>query len=84
MTNSSWSGMVPVDDTALAVTDAGGSGVPIVYLNGAYASQRHWKPTIAELGDGYRHITFDGRAAGSRSSPPTTPSRRRSGTSTRS
>jgi hypothetical protein len=32
--------MVPVDDTALAVTDTGGSGVPVVYLNGAYASRR--------------------------------------------
>jgi len=24
--------MVPVDDTALAVTDTGGSGIPVVYL----------------------------------------------------
>ncbi|WP_175412738.1 alpha/beta fold hydrolase [Streptomyces sp. TRM64462] len=65
MTNSPWSGMVPVDDTALAVTDTGGTGTPVVYLNGAYASQRHWKPTIAELGGGdYRHITFDERARG--------------------
>jgi hypothetical protein len=27
-TNSTWTGMVPVDDTALAVTDTGGPGVP--------------------------------------------------------
>lgn len=59
-----WSGMVPIDDTALAVTDTGGSGLPIVYLNGAYASQRHWRPVIAELGAGYRHITYDERARG--------------------
>jgi hypothetical protein len=52
MTNSPWTGMVPVDDTALAVTDTGGTGTPVVYLNGAYAGQRHWKPTIAELAAG--------------------------------
>ncbi|MVU76089.1 alpha/beta fold hydrolase [Nocardia sp. ET3-3] len=63
-TASAWTGMVPVDDTALAVTDTGGSGVPVVYLNGAYASQRHWHKTIAELGSGFRHITFDERARG--------------------
>jgi pimeloyl-ACP methyl ester carboxylesterase len=57
--------MVPVDDTALAVTDTGGTGTPVVYLNGAYAGQRHWKPTIAELGaDKWRHITYDERARG--------------------
>jgi pimeloyl-ACP methyl ester carboxylesterase len=57
--------MVPVDDTALAVTDTGGTGTPIVYLNGAYAGQRHWKPTIAALGnEQWRHITYDERARG--------------------
>jgi pimeloyl-ACP methyl ester carboxylesterase len=64
MTNSLWAGMVPVDDTALAVTDTGGTGAPVVYLNGAYASQRHWKPTLAQLGGDYRHVTFDERARG--------------------
>jgi hypothetical protein len=29
---SAWTGMVPVDDTALYVTDAGGRGRPVVYL----------------------------------------------------
>ncbi|MFM9372784.1 alpha/beta fold hydrolase [Streptomyces sp. Da 82-17] len=62
--NPAWTGMVAVDDTALAVTDTGGTGTPVVYLNGAYASQRHWKPTVAELGGDWRHITFDGRARG--------------------
>ncbi|GAA3367110.1 hypothetical protein GCM10020367_68830 [Streptomyces sannanensis] len=33
-TDSKWTGMVPVDETALAVTDTGGSGIPVVYLNG--------------------------------------------------
>ncbi|GAA1958815.1 hypothetical protein GCM10009754_31480 [Amycolatopsis minnesotensis] len=56
--------MVPVDDTALAVTDTRGPGSPVVYLNGAYASQRSWRRVIAELGTGWRHITYDERARG--------------------
>lgn len=56
--------MVPVDDTALAVTDTGGSGVCVVYLNGSYADQSHWRKVIAELGPGWRHITYDERARG--------------------
>ncbi len=41
--------MVPVEDTALAVTDTRGAGRPVIYLNGAYASQPGWRPVIAEL-----------------------------------
>ncbi|TLF82515.1 alpha/beta fold hydrolase [Nocardia cyriacigeorgica] len=63
-TASAWTGMVPVDDTALYVTDTGGSGIPVVYLNGAYADHKHWRKVIAELGPGLRHITFDERARG--------------------
>ena len=59
-----WTGMVPVDDTTLAVTASGGSGIPVVYLNGSYASQRHWKRVVADLGSSYRHISFDERARG--------------------
>ncbi|MFK4145162.1 alpha/beta fold hydrolase [Streptomyces sp. NPDC004065] len=59
-----WTGMVPVEDTALAVTDAGGSGVPVVYLNGQFATQGYWRRVIAELGTGWRHITYDERARG--------------------
>ncbi|MEU4385742.1 alpha/beta hydrolase [Promicromonospora sp. NPDC023805] len=62
--SASWTGMVPVDDTELAVTDSGGPGIPVIYLNGSYASQRHWKRVIADLGSGYRHISFDERARG--------------------
>jgi hypothetical protein len=40
--------MVPVDDTALAVTDTGGPGVPVVYLNGQFANQRYWRRVIAD------------------------------------
>jgi pimeloyl-ACP methyl ester carboxylesterase len=62
--DSAWTGMVSVDDTALAVTDTGGSGRPVIYLNGSYATQRSWRPVISELGTGYRHITFDERSRG--------------------
>lgn len=62
--NTTWTGMVPVEDTALAVADAGGPGRPVIYLNGAYASQRHWRPVIAELGTSWRHISYDERARG--------------------
>ena len=34
---SAWTGLLPVDDTALFVSDTGGSGPAVVYLNGAYA-----------------------------------------------
>lgn len=61
---SAWTGMVSVDDTALAVTDTGGPGRPVVYLNGSYADQSHWRRVIADLGGGYRHITYDERARG--------------------
>ncbi|MFI1919898.1 alpha/beta fold hydrolase [Nocardia sp. NPDC020380] len=63
-TDSIWTGMVPVEDTALAVTDTGGAGIPVVYLNGSYATQKDWKHVIADLGPDLRHITFDERARG--------------------
>ncbi len=62
--NSTWTGMVPVGDTALAVTDTGGPGIPVIYLNGHMASQRPWRRTIAELGPGWRHISYDMRGRG--------------------
>ncbi|MFI1533096.1 alpha/beta fold hydrolase [Streptomyces anandii] len=61
---SKWTGMVPVDDTALAVTDTGGTGLPLVYLNGQFATQGYWRRVIAELGPQWRHITYDERARG--------------------
>ncbi|MBP0453766.1 alpha/beta hydrolase [Kitasatospora sp. RG8] len=61
---SAWTGMVAIDDTALAVTDTGGPGRPVVYLNGSYADQSHWRRVIADLGGDYRHITYDERARG--------------------
>ena len=65
--SSKWTGMVPVDDTALAVTDTGGPGIPVVYLNGQFATQGYWRRVIAELGTGWRHITYDERARGKKS-----------------
>lgn len=59
--------MVPVDDTALAVTDTGGPGVPVVYLNGQFATQGYWRRVVAELGSDYRHITYDERGRGKKS-----------------
>jgi pimeloyl-ACP methyl ester carboxylesterase len=67
LTNAQWTGMVPVDDTALAVTDTAGPGVPVVYLNGQFATQGYWRQVITELGTGWRHITFDERARGKKS-----------------
>jgi pimeloyl-ACP methyl ester carboxylesterase len=64
MTPPAWTGMVAVDDTALSVRDTGGPGVALVYLNGAYGHQSHWRPVIAELGGAWRHITYDERARG--------------------
>ncbi|MFI5979084.1 alpha/beta fold hydrolase [Streptomyces sp. NPDC051452] len=62
--NSTWTGMVPVEDTALAVTDTRGPGQPVVYLNGSYAVQKNWRHVTEELGNDYRHITYDERARG--------------------
>jgi pimeloyl-ACP methyl ester carboxylesterase len=58
---------VPVDDTALAVTDTGGPGIPVLYLNGQFATQGYWRRVIADLGTGWRHITYDERARGKKS-----------------
>ncbi|MFY1615082.1 alpha/beta fold hydrolase [Micromonospora sp. WMMD736] len=66
-TPSLWTGMVPVDDTALAVTDTGGTGVPVLYLNGQFATQGYWRQVLADLGTRWRHITYDERARGRKS-----------------
>lgn len=63
-TNATWAGRVMVDDSALAVTDTGGAGIPVVYLNGQFANQGCWRNVIAELGPSFRHITYDERGRG--------------------
>jgi len=65
--HQAWTGMLPVDDTALFVTDTGGTGIPLIYLNGQFATQNYWRKVIAELGSGFRHITYDERARGRKS-----------------
>ncbi len=62
-----WLGMLTVDDTELAVTDRGGPGVAVVYLNGQFATQIYWDKVIANLGAGFRHITYDERGRGKKS-----------------
>ncbi|MFC7614431.1 alpha/beta fold hydrolase [Actinokineospora soli] len=65
MTDSpKWTGMVPVEDTALAATDTGGPGTPIIYLNGQFATRGYWRHVITDLGPTWRHITYDERARG--------------------
>jgi pimeloyl-ACP methyl ester carboxylesterase len=48
----------------LAVTDTGGDGVPVLYLNGHAGVQRQWRRVLAELGTEWRHITYDMRGRG--------------------
>jgi hypothetical protein len=48
-------GLLRVDDIAMAVTDTGGSGIPVVYLNGQFAPQMYWRRVTADMGPGWRH-----------------------------
>jgi pimeloyl-ACP methyl ester carboxylesterase len=66
-TATAWTGMIPVDDTALATTDTGGTGTPVVYLNGQFATQGYWRRVIADLGPAFRHISYDERGRGRKS-----------------
>ena len=54
----------PVADTVLDCNDSGGSGRSVIFLNGAFGSQRDWKRVLSRLGDDYRSITYDERARG--------------------
>lgn len=62
-----WSGFISVDDTKLYTVDTGGSGTPIVYLNGQFANMTYWSKVIDNMGENYRHITYDERARGRKS-----------------
>lgn len=55
---------IPAGDTRLAVTDSDGGAPPVLFINGAFATQRHWKPVLRRLGGRYRTVTFDARARG--------------------
>ncbi|TAG34421.1 MAG: alpha/beta hydrolase [Cytophagia bacterium] len=66
--NPEWTGLMPIGDTNLFVTDTGGTGIPIIYLNGQFATQKYWRKVLTELGSDFRHITYDERARGRKSS----------------
>jgi pimeloyl-ACP methyl ester carboxylesterase len=55
---------VPVADTVLDCNDSGGSGYPVIFLNGAFGSQRDWDKVLKKLSSNYRTITYDERARG--------------------
>lgn len=59
-----WRDLLPVEDSALAITDTGGPGIPVLYVNGQFATQGYWRRVIRELGPGWRHLTYDERARG--------------------
>jgi pimeloyl-ACP methyl ester carboxylesterase len=40
----------------------------VIYLNGQFATQGYWRRVIADLGPTFRHITYDERARGRKSS----------------
>lgn len=63
-TSTQWSGLVPMNDTSLAVTDTGGSGTPLLYVNGQFSTQRYWRRVVGELGSSWRHLTWDPPARG--------------------
>ncbi len=62
--NSSSHLRVLVADTILDCNDSGGSGQPVIFLNGAFGSQHDWKKIRSGLSADYRIITFDERARG--------------------
>ena len=55
---------VPSADSRLDCNDSENAGRPILFLNGAFATQHDWKPVLRRLGDRYRSVTFDERARG--------------------
>ena len=59
-----------LNDLGLTV---GGSGIPVLYLNGQFATQGYWRRVITELGPQWRHITYDERARGRKSEIQLTP-----------
>jgi len=77
---AAWSGKMKFEDTALAVADSGGPGIPLLYLNGSYADRSHWRRVISELGvSGGTSPTTSGRVA-ARRPPPVTALTRACGT----
>ena len=61
---------VTTSDTQLCCTDSGGAGQTVVFLNGAFGTQRDWRRVLANLTGRYRCITFDARGRGQSSGSP--------------
>jgi pimeloyl-ACP methyl ester carboxylesterase len=55
---------IPTADTQLHGVDTAGEGRPLLFLNGGFATQRHWDRVIHRLGGKHRTVTFDARARG--------------------
>ena len=48
-TNLKWTGMVPIDDTALAVTDTGGPGMQVAVPGAGLGVKKRRQPVGLEL-----------------------------------
>lgn len=55
---------VPTSDGCLHVVDQAGGPPAVVFLNGAFATLRHWNPVTTRLGGRYRTVRFDARGRG--------------------
>jgi pimeloyl-ACP methyl ester carboxylesterase len=55
---------VQSDDASLDCNDSGGTGHPILFLNGAFGTQRDWTRVLRRLDPDYRTVTFDARGRG--------------------
>jgi pimeloyl-ACP methyl ester carboxylesterase len=55
---------IPIADTVLDGSDSGGESRAVIFLNGAFGTQRDWKKVLSKLGKSYRTITYDERARG--------------------
>lgn len=55
---------VPAADATLYVRDEPGNGPAIVLVNGGFATTRHWKFVLRQLGNRYRTVRFDARGRG--------------------
>ncbi|MEV7615565.1 alpha/beta hydrolase [Streptomyces sp. NPDC089799] len=55
---------VAAADTRLHGVDTPGDGPPLLFLNGAFSTQRDWKHVVERLGGRHRTVTFDARGRG--------------------
>ena len=55
---------IPDDDTHIHVLAAPGSGVPVVFANGAFSTHKEWVKVVGSVGSVYRPILFDMRGRG--------------------